>query len=98
VSFWLYLSIFSLNLGILFSRLSVEYVESILKALVDHTGQDNNDPKILKFNPVHEIEEGRSSSLVGHWLYEPKVAGSSPARPTTTWTCLKFKTLLSEYV
>jgi hypothetical protein len=52
------------------------------KRKIDQTGQDNIDPKILKFNPVHEIEKGRSSSLVGRWLYEPKVAGSSPARPT----------------
>ncbi len=31
-----------------------------------------------------ESKMGRSSSMVGHWLYEPKVAGSSPARPTKT--------------
>ncbi len=53
------------------------------------TGQNNIDPKILKSNPIHELEEGRSSSLVGRWLYEPKVAGSSPARPTNKNYCLK---------
>ena len=65
-----------------YHRLSVEYAENILNASIDHTGQNNIDPKILKSNPVDELEEGRSSSLVGRWLYEPKVAGSSPARPT----------------
>jgi hypothetical protein len=30
---------------------------------------------------------GRSSSTVGRWLYEPKVAGSSPARPTNLCSC-----------
>lgn len=65
-----------------YHRTSIEYVENVLKASIDYTGQNKIDPKILKFNLIHELAEGRSSSLVGRWLYEPKVAGSSPARPT----------------
>ena len=59
-----------------------EYVENILKASAGHTGQVSIDPKALKSGPILQNKEGRSSSLVGHWHYEPKVAGSSPARPT----------------
>ena len=33
-------------------------------------------------NRQDEIRAGRLAWL-GHWLYEPKVAGSSPVRPTT---------------
>ena len=62
---------------------SVDYIST----KIDQSNVDQSkvsiDPRILKFNPVDELEEGRSSSLVGRWLYEPKVAGSSPARPTT---------------
>ena len=29
--------------------------------------------------PLHAVQQ---SAWLGHWLYEPKVAGSSPARPT----------------
>jgi hypothetical protein len=64
---------------------SLEYINS----KIDQTGQCLIDPKRLKLDSVVESEEGRSSSLVGRWLYEPKVAGPSPARPTNKNYCLK---------
>ena len=54
-----------------------------IKSKIDQTGQVNIDPKRLKLDSVKGLEEGRSSSLVGHLLDVQKVAGSSPARPTT---------------
>ena len=65
-----------------YHRLSIEYVENILRASVDHTGQNSIDPKRLKLDSIKELEEGRSSSLAGHLLDVQKVAGSIPARPT----------------
>jgi hypothetical protein len=68
---------------------SLEYIRS----KIDQSNIDPNrvfiDPKTLKSVSVSQIEKGRSSSLVGRWLYEPKVAGSSPARPTNKNYCLK---------
>ena len=63
---------------------SVEYVKSKIDQLTIDQSRVFIDPKRLKSDSVEEIEEGRSSSLVGHLLDVQKVAGSIPARPTTT--------------
>jgi hypothetical protein len=64
---------------------SLDYI----KSKIDQTGQGIIDPKRLKLDSVKGLEEGRSSSLVGHLLDVQKVAGSSPARPTNKNPCLK---------
>ena len=65
-----------------YHKQSVDYIRTKIDPNTDPTGQVSIDPKVLKSGSVLQNKEGRSSSLVGRWLYEPKVAGSSPARPT----------------
>ena len=66
-------------------------IESLYIALSDLAinGQGAIDLKLL--NSTSITENGRAGRLawLGHWLYEPKVAGSSPARPTNN-SCRLF--------
>ena len=43
---------------------------------------ENLNLRLYGENKRENVRAGRLAWL-GHWLYEPKVAGSSPARPTT---------------
>ena len=54
---------------------------------IDQYDRKHRDLKIL--NKVSDGENIRAGRLAwyGHWLYEPKVAGSSPARPTKQSCC-----------
>ena len=42
---------------------------------------ENLNLRLYDENKRENVRAGRLAWL-GHWLYEPKVAGSSPARPT----------------
>ena len=44
---------------------------------------ENLNSRLYSENKRENVRAGRLAWL-GHWLYEPKVAGSSPVRPTTT--------------
>ena len=43
---------------------------------------ENLNLRLYSENKRENVRAGRLAWL-GHWLYEPKVAGSSPVRPTT---------------
>ena len=70
-----------------YHKQSLEYTESILKqnnpSPIDLSGQDTIDPNLLNKGSITENQGAGRLAWLGHWLYEPKVAGSSPVRPTT---------------
>ena len=67
--------------------LPIEKLKYLLPRIDQHNdlNQMNEDQKLKELSPVSKVQSikraGRLAWL-GHWLYEPKVAGSSPARPT----------------
>ena len=75
-----YINRILLNLNIQPSKIESKTNNQLTKSIDQNI--DNIDPNLNNLAYSSENKMGRSSSLVGHWLYEPKVAGSSPARPT----------------
>jgi hypothetical protein len=78
---------------------SRECTEAQLKALIGDSESMVNlehvsDPNLKKLDSFNENTRAGRLAWLGHWLYEPKVAGSSPARPTTKTVFHLFLTIL----
>ena len=70
----------------IYHRQSLEYLaknQSLINGLVGQSlDQASHDQKLFNYPSEHENKRAGRLAWYGHWLYEPKVAGSSPARPT----------------
>jgi hypothetical protein len=63
-----------------YHSIPVSIVDSLNRAEVN--GSKSVEVKDFKSAPVDQKVGAGRLAWLGHWLYEPKVAGSSPVRPT----------------